>query len=72
MGVAVGAFHWSASPWFVAIKQAVAGWPIDHGMLWPLRLQPPWWILTDYPDFNDQLTLLDGAVLLFYIVRPRR
>ena len=67
MGVAVGAFHWSASPWYVAIKQAVAGWLIDHGALWPLRLQPPWWILTDYPDVNDQLTFLDGAVLLFYI-----
>lgn len=67
MGVAAGAFHWSVSPWYVAIKQAVAGWLIDHGMLWPLRLQPPWWILTDYPDFNDQLTVLDGAILLFYM-----
>lgn len=67
MGVAAGAFHWSASPWFVDIKQAAAAWLIDHGMLWPLQLNAPWWILTNYAESNDQLTLLDGAVMLFYI-----
>jgi len=30
-------------------------------------VQLPWWILTDYPDNNDQMSLLDGAVLLLYI-----
>jgi polyferredoxin len=68
MGVAIGAFHWSVSPWFVAIKQALAGWLIDHHVLWPLKLQPPWWILTDYPSVNDQMTFLDGCVLLAYIL----
>lgn len=67
MGVAVGAFHWSASPWYVEMKQALAAWLVDHGVLWPLQWQPPWWILTNYPDLNDQMSLLDGAVLLFYI-----
>ena len=67
MGIASGAFHWSVSPWFVALKQAVAGWLADHRVLWPLSLQPPWWILTDYPALNDQMTFLDGATLLAYI-----
>ncbi|WP_051335857.1 4Fe-4S binding protein [Methylocapsa acidiphila] len=67
LGVATGAFHWSVSPWFVALKQAVAEWLIDRDLLWPLRLQPPWWILTDYPEVNDQLTFLDGALLVAYI-----
>jgi polyferredoxin len=67
MGIAAGAFHWSVSPWYVALKQAVAGGLVDHGVLWPLASQPPWWILTDYPAFNDQMTLLDGGVLLAYI-----
>ncbi|WP_424031409.1 4Fe-4S binding protein [Methylocella sp.] len=67
MGVAAGAFHWSASPWYIDIKQALATWLIDLGVLWPLQPSAPWWIFTNYPDVNDQLTLLDGAVMLFYI-----
>ena len=67
MGVATGAFHWSASPWYIDVKQALATWLIDLGALWPLQPSAPWWIFTNYPDVNDQLTLLDGAVLLFYI-----
>ncbi|HTV34207.1 MAG TPA: 4Fe-4S binding protein [Methylocella sp.] len=67
MGIAVGAFHWSVSPWYVAAKQMIAEWLIDRDVIWPLSLQPPWWILTDYPNLNDQMTFLDGAVLLAYI-----
>ncbi|HET6378215.1 MAG TPA: 4Fe-4S binding protein [Methylocella sp.] len=67
MGIAAGAFHWSVSPWYVALKQALAGWLVAHDVLWPLTLQPPWWILTDYPSVNDQMTFLDGVVLLAYI-----
>lgn len=67
MGVATGAFHWSASPWYIDVKQALATWLIDGGQTWPLQPSAPWWIFTNYPDVNDQLTLLDGAVMLFYI-----
>ena len=68
MGIAIGAFHWSVSPWFVALKQALAGWLVDHHVLWPLTLQPSWWVLTDYPSVSDQMTFLDGGVLLAYIM----
>jgi polyferredoxin len=67
MGIAVGAFHWASSPWYIAIKQALAVWLVDRGVLWPLETAAPWWILTDYPDRNDVLTLLDGALLLAYV-----
>lgn len=67
MGIAVGAFHWSSSPWYIEIKRALAVWLVDRGVLWPLETTLPWWILTDYPDRNDVLTLLDGALLLAYI-----
>jgi len=66
-GVAIGAFHWSASPWFVAIRQWAATWLIDHDIYWPLADNAPWWILTNYPERNDVLTWLDGALLLAYI-----
>jgi polyferredoxin len=68
MGLAAGAFHWSASPWFIEVKQVCAEFLVDHGLVWVLRIQPPWWILTDYPELNDRMTLLDGAVLVVYIV----
>jgi polyferredoxin len=67
MGIAAGAFHWSASPWFIALKQALAEWLVDHGILWPLTTEPPWWVLTHYPAVNDTMSLLDGAVLVAYV-----
>lgn len=67
IGVALGAFQWSASPWFVTIKQALAGWLIRHDTIWPLEHSLPWFMLTNYPGRNDVLTLLDATVLLSYI-----
>jgi polyferredoxin len=67
MGLAAGAFHWSASPWFVDLKQAIAEFLVDRGFAAWFDIQPPWWILTNYPEFNDRMNLLDGAMLLVYI-----
>lgn len=66
-GVAVGAFHWSASPWFVAIKQQLAVWLVNHDALWMLQTSLPWWIFTNYAEQNDVFNLLDGSLLLAYI-----
>ncbi len=68
MGIAAGAFHWSASPWYYAARTSAATWLIDHGATALLSIQPPWWMLTDYPDNNDALTLFDGALLVGYIL----
>ena len=68
MGIAVGAFHWSVSPWLVDIKQMLAEWLVDHGLLWPIATSLPWWMLTNYPAQNDVLTVLDGVLLLGYIL----
>lgn len=67
LGVALGAFQWSASPWFVVAKQAIAGWLVDHEIWWLLNETGHWWLLTYYPDVNDVFTWLDGGVLLGYI-----
>lgn len=67
MGVAIGAFQWSSSPWLIAIKQTLATWLVGHGIIWPLEQSLPWFLLTNYPLRNDVLTILDGAVLLLYI-----
>jgi hypothetical protein len=68
IGIAAGAFQWSVSPWFIAAKQSIATWLVGQGNIWPLETTAPWWILTNYPARNDVLTLLDGAVLVAYIV----
>ena len=67
LGVAIGAFHWSASPWFVTVKQMLATWLVDRDIMWPLASNAPWWLLTHYPDQNDVFSWLDGALLLAYI-----
>ncbi|AOB32106.1 hypothetical protein AKI39_17390 [Bordetella sp. H567] len=67
MGIAMGAFLWSASPWFVTIKQAAATWLIDKDIMWPLADNAPWFILTHYPEVNDAFSWLDGATILFFI-----
>jgi hypothetical protein len=68
MGLAIDALQWSASPWFVSAKQWVAQFLVGAGVTWPLETTAPWWILTDYPLRNDVLTLLDGILLVVYVV----
>lgn len=68
LGIAIGAFHWTASPWFVELKQWLAGWLIDRNILWPLDTNAPWFLLTHYPDHNDVFSWLDGGLVVGYIV----
>jgi len=67
IGVAVGAFQWSASPWFVMAKQAVAEWLVERDSFALLQDNAPWWLLTHYPSANDVFTWLDGIMILSYI-----
>ncbi len=67
MGVAIGAFQWTASPWFGAASQSAADFLVNAGITWPVAHGAPWWVLTNYPNQNDVLTLLDGSILLAYI-----
>lgn len=67
MGLAVGAFLWSASPWFVTLKQAWATWLVNHDIYWPLAQNAPWFVLTHYPQVNDSFSWLDGSVILMFM-----
>jgi len=67
LGIALGAFQWSASPWFVALKLNVATWLIENDSTALLADGIPWWVLTHYPQANDVFTWLDGLLILFYI-----
>ncbi|MDO8607126.1 MAG: 4Fe-4S binding protein [Phaeospirillum sp.] len=67
MGVATGAFQWSASPLFVELKQGLAALLIGHGIIWPMVETLPWWLLTNSEETGEVFTLLDGFCLLSYI-----
>lgn len=68
MGIAMGAFLWSASPWYVTAKQWAATWLVEHDIMWPLMDNAPWFILTHYPEVNDSFSWLDGAGILMFVV----
>ena len=68
LGLAPGAFQWSASPWFVALKQGAAQWLIERGhddLMF--RDDLPWWLLTHQPDAGDVFSVLDGLAILAFL-----
>lgn len=67
LGVAIGAFQWSASPWFVDLKQRLAAWLVERDALTLLQDNAPWWLLTHYPEAHDTFSWLDGLLILLYI-----
>lgn len=68
LGLATGAFQWTLSPWFVAMRQWAAQWLIEHDSFVLLRDDAPWWLLTHYPQASDVFTWLDGIAIVVYIV----
>jgi hypothetical protein len=67
LGLALAAFQWTVSPWFVALKQSLAQWLVEHDWLALLDDRTPWWLLTNYPEASDVMTWLDGLCIAFYL-----
>ncbi|HET9669984.1 MAG TPA: 4Fe-4S binding protein, partial [Casimicrobiaceae bacterium] len=68
IGLAIGAFEWSATRWFVDLRTAIADHILEHGPGWLLADNAPWWLLTHYPDAHDVFTWLDGGLIIGWIV----
>jgi hypothetical protein len=58
LGLALGAFQWTSSPWFVSLRQWAAEWLVDHDAFALLESNAPWWLLTHYPEAGDVFTWL--------------
>ncbi len=67
LGLAPGAFLWSASPWFVALKQGAAQWLLERGHDALFRDDLPWWLLTHQPAAGDVFSILDGLAILAFM-----
>lgn len=67
LGIAIGAFQWTVSPWFVALKTGAADWLVEHDWFLLLQDNAPWWLLTHYREAADVFTWLDGLCILAYI-----
>lgn len=67
LGIAPGAFQWTVSPWFVALRQRAVEWLVDHDSYRLLDSNAPWWLLTHYPAASDTFTWLDGLLIAGYI-----
>jgi polyferredoxin len=68
IGLAIGAFEWSATRWFVDLRMTIANHVLEHGPAWLLADNAPWWLLTHYPNAHDVFTWLDGALIVGWIV----
>src|SRR6185312_16115967 len=68
IGLAIGAFEWSSTAWFVQLRMALASHVLEHGPGWLLADDAPWWLLTHYPDAHDVFTWLDGGLILGWIL----
>lgn len=68
MGVAAGAFLWTTSDIFISIKQTIAEWAVENGVMWLVEPVAPWWILTNYPDQHDVMVPADGITLIAFVL----
>lgn len=68
LGIATGAFQWSASPAYVWLKSSIAETLIELGWQGLLSTSMPWWIFTNYPETGEVFSVLDGISIVAYIL----
>jgi polyferredoxin len=68
IGLALGAFEWSALRAFGEMRAFAVSRAVDQGPAWLLADNAPWWLLTHYPQVNDVFTWLDGLLIAGWIV----
>lgn len=66
-GVAIACFQWNSSGAFASLRVLIMQLALGLDMLEPLSTSLPPWILTNYPERNDVMLLLDAAALILFV-----
>ncbi|WP_246737986.1 MULTISPECIES: 4Fe-4S binding protein [Rhizobium] len=67
LGLVPAALHWTASGAFQAMRTWLVERCVELGLMWPLSLRLPWWLLTNYPSVNDVMNVVDAVSLLAFV-----
>ena len=66
-GVAIACFEWNSSGAFASLRTLMVQLALGLDMLEPLSTSLPPWILTNYPERNDVMLLLDAVALMLFV-----
>lgn len=58
-GLALGAFHWQASPFFIVFRQWIGGVFLDAGLGDFISRSGPWWVMVNFPKAGEVFNWLD-------------
>lgn len=66
-GVAIACFQWNSSSAFASLRILMVQLALGLDMLEPLSTSLPLWILTNYPERNDVMLLIDAVALMLFV-----
>jgi len=67
-GLALAAFQWTNSFWFLHFRNVIESWFLAHSIEWVFNTNAPWWVLTHYPERGDVFSWIYGVEILSYIL----
>ncbi|OGP31333.1 MAG: hypothetical protein A2073_07505 [Deltaproteobacteria bacterium GWC2_42_11] len=67
-GLALGAFHWQASRFYIQYKQALGDFLLNMGLGDFIGRSGPWWLMVNYPDAGEVFIWLDFISITTFLL----
>lgn len=67
-GLALGAFHWQVSPYYISYRQWVGSLLLEHGLAWLIGSSGPWWVMVNYPASGEVFNWLDFICITTFML----
>lgn len=67
-GLALGAFHWQASPVYLQYKYMLGSFFLDHGLVDIIGRSGPWWIMVNNPEAGEVFNWLDFITIATFML----